>query len=563
MEAEGKKAKERKRTICVVGHKNPDTDSICSAISYAYLKNQLDPDRIYRPCRAGHISPETQYVLDTFGFEKPPYLSNIGTRVKDLEIRQTEGVRGNISVRKAWKLMREKNVVTLPITDDDDKLHGLITVNDVAKSYMDENDSTIVAKAQTPYENILETLNATMVVGDPTSTFHSGKVLIAAANPDVMEDYIDKGDMVILGNRYESQLCAIEMDAGCIVVCLGTPVSRTIQLLAKEHGCVVIATPMDTYEVARLINQSMPISFFMTSENLITFHRDDYTDDIKDIMSSRRFRDFPILDRKDRYVGTISRRNLLNARKRGIILVDHNEIEQAVDNIRDADILEIIDHHKVGSIETMNPVYFRNEPVGCTGTIIWQMFRENQVKIPKNIAGLLCSAILSDTLMYRSPTSTILDKTAAEDLAKIAGIDTTAHAKKMFSAGSDLSSKSPEEIYYQDFKKFESNGIEFGIGQVTSMDQTELDDIEKRMKPYLEKTYKDRGLDVMIFMITNILTESSQVLCYGEQASELVEHAFPGVKVKDNAAMLTKVVSRKKQMVPALMEAISRSNNEI
>jgi manganese-dependent inorganic pyrophosphatase len=563
MKAEDKNAKEGRRTVCVVGHKNPDTDSICSAISYAYLKNQIDPDRNYRPCRAGQISPETQYVLDQFEFETPSYLTNIGTRVKDLEIRKTEGVRGNISVRKAWIRMREKNVVTLPITDDNDKLHGLITINDIAKSYMDESDSAIVAKAQTPYANILETLNATMVVGDPTGNFDSGKVVIAAANPDVMEDYIDQGDMVILGNRYESQLCAIEMDAGCIVVCLGTPVSKTIQLLAREHGCAVIATPMDTYEVARLINQSMPVSFFMTSENLITFHRDDYTDDIKDIMSSLRFRDFPILDKKDRYIGTISRRNLLNARKRGIILVDHNEIEQAVDNIRDADIMEIIDHHKVGSIETMNPVYFRNEPVGCTGTIIWQMFHENKVDIPKNIAGLLCSAILSDTLMYRSPTATPLDKMAAEELAGIAGIDPLAHAKKMFSAGSNLANKTPEEIYYQDFKKFESNGIEFGIGQITSLDQKELDDIERRMKPYLEQTYKKRDLDVMIFMITNILTESSRILCYGDTAAELVENAFPGVSVSDNEAVLSKVVSRKKQMVPALMEAISRSNNEI
>lgn len=563
MDAMEKNTKKSKRTICVVGHKNPDTDSICSAISYSYLKNQIDPDRSYRPCRAGQVAPETQYVLNRFGFDKPSYLTNIGTRVKDLEIRQTAGARGNISVRKAWKLMREKNVVTLPITDDDDKLHGLITINDIAKSYMDESDSAIVSKAQTPYVNILETLNATMVVGNPKTNFDSGKVIIAAANPDVMEDYIDEGDMVILGNRYESQLCAIEMDAGCIVVCLGAPVSKTIQLLAREHGCAVIATPMDTYEVARLINQSMPVSFFMTSENLITFHRDDYTDDIKDIMSRLRFRDFPILDKKDRYIGTISRRNLLNARKRGIILVDHNEIEQAVDNIRDADILEIIDHHKVGSIETMNPVYFRNEPVGCTCTIVWQMYRENKVDIPENIAGLLCSAILSDTLMFRSPTCTPLDKTAAEDLARIAKIDPVEHAKKMFSAGSNLANKKPEEIYYQDFKKFDSNGIEFGIGQVSSLDQDELDTIEKRMKPYLEKAYKERDLDVMIFMITNILTESSLVLCYGDQAPALLEDAFPGITVSDNEATLSNVVSRKKQMVPALMDAISRSNNEI
>ncbi|MGI6117463.1 MAG: putative manganese-dependent inorganic diphosphatase [Bilifractor sp.] len=554
--------KVHRRTVYVVGHKNPDTDSICSAISYAYLKNILDPDRNYKPCRAGHIAPETRYVLDTFGFESPILLTNIGTRVKDMEIRQVPGVTGDISVRKAWRLMRSENVFTLPITDEEDRLHGLITVNDIAKSYMDETDSAIVSRANTPYRNILETLNARMVVGDEDSCFTKGKVIIAAANPDVMEQYIDENDMVILGNRYEAQLCAIEMLAGCIVICLGTPASKTIRLIAKEHNCTVIETPLDTYEVARRINQSMPISFFMKRDNLVTFHRSDYTDDIKDIMSSRRFRDFPILDQEDRYTGMISRRNLLGVHKRGVILVDHNEVEQAVDNVMAADILEIIDHHKLGSIETMNPVYFRNEPVGCTGTIVWQIYRENQVEIPKNIAGLLCSAILSDTLMFRSPTCTPLDRTAAEELAGIAGIRCEDHARKMFSAGSELGNKTPEEICFQDFKKFEANEIEFGIGQVNSLDQEELDEAEKRVAPYLETACRSRGLDILIFMLTNILTESSKILCCGENADELVEDAFPGVHVENHTAILPKVVSRKKQMVPSIMEAISRGSNE-
>ena len=560
---EEKSLKNNKRTVCVVGHKNPDTDSICSAISYAYLKNVLDPDKTYKACRAGQIAPETQYVLDTFGFETPIYLTNIGTRVKDMEIRQVPGVTGDISVRRAWKLMREQNVFTLPITDDENKLHGLITINDIAKSYMDETDSAIVSRAKTPYKNILETLNARMVVGDENSCFEQGKVIIAAANPDVMENYIDEHDMVVLGNRYESQLCAIEMKAGCIVICLGTPASKTIRIIAAEHGCSVIETPLDTYEVARRINQSMPISFFMKADKLITFHKNDYTDEIKDIMSSKRFRDFPILNKNDEYIGMISRRNLLGVRKRAVILVDHNEIEQAVDNVMDAEILEILDHHKVGSIETMNPVYFRNEPVGCTGTIIWKIYHENNVEIPKNIAGLLCSAILSDTLMFRSPTCTMFDKMAVEELAGIAGINSEEHAKKMFSAGSQLASKTPEEIYYQDFKKFSVNDVEFGIGQVNSMDQSELDDIERRMIPYLDNATQEHGMDIMIFMKTNILTETTRALCYGPLAKDVMNLAYPDVRTEGNIFILPQIVSRKKQLVPALMQAISRNNNEV
>ena len=548
-----------KRTVCIVGHKNPDTDSICSAISYAYLKNQTDENYRYVAARAGQVSAETQYVLDYFGMEQPIYLDNIGTRVKDMEIREVPGVSSDISIKKAWTLLRSQNVFTLPITDEENRLQGLITTNDIAKSYMEEYDSAIVSRARTSYRNILETLDAQMVVGDENGYFDNGKVVIAAANPDVMENYIDEHDMVILGNRYESQLCAIEMNAGCIVVCLGAPVSRTIQRLARERNCTVIVSPLDTYAVARLINQSMPVDYFMRKENLVTFRLNDYTEEIKDIMSKKRYRDFPILDKKGRYIGMISRRNLLGVTKRAIILMDHNEITQAVDNVQDAEILEIIDHHRLGSLETMAPVYFRNQPVGCTATIVYQMFRERQVEIPRSIAGMLCSAILSDTLMFRSPTCTMVDRMAAEELAAIAGINCESFATEMFAAGSDLKNMTPEDIFYQDFKKFEFGDKKMGIGQITSMSKEELSEIKSRMVPYLEKAYEEHGLDMMIFMLTNIMDESTEMLCYGENSDELLESAFP-VKVVDNAAIVPAVVSRKKQVVPALMSAINKGS---
>ena len=549
-----------KRTVCIVGHKNPDTDSICSAIAYAYLKTQLQgEDGPYRfvACRAGTVSAETQFVLDYFNVQQPGYLENIGTRVKDMEIRKTRGVDGKISVKDAWELMKTENVFTLPITDSDNHLMGLVTTNDIAKSYMDEHDSAIVSSARTPYRNILKTLEAEMVVGDPDATLTQGKVIIAAANPDVMEHYIDPGDVVILGNRYEAQLMAILAGAGCIIVCLGTPVSKTIQHMAKEHGTTVLVTELDTYTVARLFNQAMPIDYFMKKEDLMTFRLRDYTDRIQEAMSHKRYRDFPILDKKGCYIGTISRRNLLGVHRRALILVDHNEISQAVDNVENAEILEIIDHHRLGTLQTMTPVYFRNQPVGCTATIIWQMFEEQEVEIPKHIAGLLCSAILADTLIYRSPTCTPMDRLAANKLAKIAGISPEEYGKKMFAAGSDLRSRTAEEIFYNDFKRFDNNDQAIGIGQVTSMNREELDEIAQRLKPFMKKVFEEKDLDMVFFMLTSILDESTVMLCYGNSVGEVMENAF-GVNVKDNEVELPDIVSRKKQVVPGLIAALNR-----
>ena len=501
-----------KPTVCIVGHKNPDTDSICSAISYAWLKNAIDPEHNYIPCRAGTPNAETLFVLEQFGADIPAYLDNIGTRVKDMEIRMVPGEGRTISVKEAWEIMREQNVFTLPVTNEEGSLEGLITTNDIAKSYMEEYDSAIVSKAKTPYRNILKTLEAEMIVGDESACFEKGKVVVAAANPDVMENYIDEHDMVVLGNRYEGQLCAIEMNAGCIVVCLGAPVSRTIRHMAQDHGCTIIVTPLDTYAVARLINQSMPVEFFMRSEGLTTFRKTDFTEEIREVMSHKRHRDFPVLDHDGTYVGMISRRNLLGVRKRRIILVDHNEAAQAVDNIEDAQIMEIIDHHRLGSLETLTPVFFRNQPVGCTATIIYQIFHEKQVGIPKPVAGLLCSAILSDTLMFRTPTCTEADRAAAEDLAGIAGISCIEFARKMFAAGSNLKNASPEQIFYQDFKKFEIEDRRLGIGQINSMSQDELEELRERMVPFLEEIYRKGELDMIVFMLTNIIEESTIML---------------------------------------------------
>ena len=550
-----------KKTL-VLGHRNPDTDSICSAICYAGFKHQLTGEN-YEPCRAGNVNPETQYVLDYFNLKAPRLVENVKTQVKDIEIRKTKGVSRGISLKNAWGLMQENNVVTLPCVTEEGLLEGVITIGDITKSYMNLYDSSIISKACTKYANILDTLEGSMVVGDSETYFDQGKVLIAAANPDLMENYIEKHDLVILGNRYESKLCAIEMEAGCIIVCEGAGVSLTIRKLAQERGCAVITTPYDTYTTARLINQSMPISYFMTKENIIEFSEEDYLDDIREIMASKRHRDFPVLDSDGKYIGMISRRNLLGAKGKSIILVDHNEKSQAVEGMESADIREIIDHHRLGTVETMSPVFFRNQPLGCTATIIYQMYQENHMEIDKTTAGLLCSAIISDTLLFRSPTCTAVDKAAGLALAQIAGLDIEKYAIDMFSAGSNLKGKSDGDIFYQDFKRFTVGNSVFGIGQITSLNAVELKDLRSRMSVYTEKEREQHEIDMMFFMLTNILTESTDLICTGQGAEQLITTAFhvadedvENVSAQTGIVKLPGVVSRKKQLAPQIMMAL-------
>lgn len=544
------------RAAFVVGHINPDTDSICSAIAYAALKNRISRKK-YIPMRAGEINSETEFVLKKFNVQLPDIITDIRTQVMDMEIRKVKGIGRDTSLKKAWTIMREKKFVTLPIVNGSGNvLEGLITIGDIAKAYMDVHDSKIISRAKTPYRNVIESLEGEMIVGNREEVIQDGKVLIAAANPDLMESYIEKGDIVILGNRYESQLCAIEMSARCIVVCDGAKVSYTITKLAESRGCTIIKTPYDTYTVARLINQSMPVGYFMSAENLVTFTREDYVDDIRQIMASLRHRDFPVLDNCGNFCGMISRRNLLGVKKKQVILVDHNEESQAVEGLDQAEIVEIIDHHRLGSITTTSPVFFRNQPLGCTSTIVYQMYKENNVDIPKDIAGLLCSAILSDTLIYRSPTCTKVDEMAAKELSEIAGIEAESYARQMFAAGSRLKSKTEEEIFFQDFKKFSALSINFGVGQINSMDAEELESIRERMESFMQEHYMEYGVDMIFFMMTDILNGSTRLLFCGQGAREVVGEAFK-TEPEEGSIMLPGVVSRKKQVIPVLVSTIS------
>ena len=545
----------RKEKIYVIGHKNPDTDSICSAIAYADLRQKVT-GQVHEAKRAGHVNDETAYVLDRFGVEAPKLLTDVRLQVRDLDIHEMPGLKPNASIRDTWERMRQEQAKTLPIVKDDE-LVGVVSTGDIAKSYMDVYDSEILSKARTQYRNIVKTLDGTMITGNEHGYFMRGKVAIGASSPNLMEEFIEKDDLVILGDLEEAQACAVNIDASCMVICKDAEVSPKLIQKAKEQSIVIIQTPYDTFTTARLINQSIPVKFYMTSGPLTMFRMNDYVDDIKDIMAKKRFRDFPILDRHGRFKGFISRRRFLGASKKKVILVDHNERSQAVDGIEEAEIIEIIDHHRLGDIETVSPITFRNQPVGCTATSINQMYEENEIEVPREIAGLLCGAIISDTLLFRSPTCTPLDERTAKKLAKISDIDLEQMAQEMFNAGSNLKGKSAEDICFQDFKQFTVNDTIFGVGQITSMSKEELAAIRDMMTEHLPKVLEAHNLNMIYFMLTDILAESTELLCVGTGARGIALSAFD---LPDNAKslILKGVVSRKKQLIPVLVETMQQ-----
>ncbi len=544
------------KTVYVIGHKNPDTDSIAAAIAYANLKN-LTGHHNYVAARCGNVSSETQYVLDRFGLKAPKFVGDVRTQVRDMDMRNIPGVSEEISLKDAWKIMKDNKVVTLCITEGK-YLKGLITTGDIMESYMGSYDSKTLSEAKTSYTNIVDTLDGTLIVGNISDSQIEGKVLIGAGTPDILEEYIKPHDIVILGDRYESQLCAIEMGADCLIVCAGSTVTRTIQNLAEEKGCKIITTPHDSFTVARLIYQSMPIRHFMKCSDLLTFKMDDYIEDVQPIMASTRHRYFPVVDSAGKYKGMVSRRNFLGVTKKQLILVDHNEKSQAVNGMETADILEIIDHHRLGTVSTSRPVYFRNQPLGSTCTILYLMYLEAGVDIPPQMAGLMLSAIISDTLLYRSPTCTDMDKQAGTVLATIAQVDEEELAKNMFTAGSDLKDKTPKEILHQDFKKFTVGDTTVGIGQISSMNSNELAHIKQAVTPILEDTANAEGLDVLMFMLTNILDESSEVLFCGQKSEIALETGFNVTSRDHMSVTLPGVVSRKKQMLPTIINTLNQ-----
>ena len=548
--------------IFVIGHKNPDTDSICSAIAYADIKNRSVQNAKYIPKRAGQINEETEYVLNRFGVHPPGYLPNVGTQVKDMDIRTSPEANKSMSLKNAWDLMQQNSIVSLPIKDREGKLEGLVTIGDIAQTYMDTTDSYLLSNARTQYKRIAETIDGEIVEGNEHGYFIKGKVLVGTANPEMLKNFVEEDDLIIMGDREEDHIQAIKQNVSCIIVGLSIDVSEKVIKMAHERDIIIIKSPLDTFTISRLINQSIPVRHVMKTDNLVTFCTEDYTDDIQEVMIKRRHRAFPVVSKRGKCLGTISRRNFLDMNRKKVVLVDHNEKGQAVDNIEKAEVVEIIDHHKLGSLETMTPISFRNQPVGCTATIIYQMYGEQKLEISPTIAGLLCAAIISDTLMFRSPTCTLADKMAAGALALIADIDIETFAREMFKAGSNLKDKSPEEIFYQDYKKFLAEGdISFGVGQISSMDSEELMEIKERLMPFMVSEYGRHGVTRVFFMLTNIIEESTELLYYGEGSEEMAKLAF-GMEPSGGTFYLKGIVSRKKQLIPSLMEAAQLSQGD-
>ena len=542
-------------TVYIIGHKNPDSDSVCAAVAYAYLKNATSNGTIYEAKKAGQLNEETRYVLNRFNIQEPETVMDVGAQLTDIEYRRLEPVDGHISLKKAWELMLERDVVTLPVVGKTGKLEGVIVNGDIAYSYMNVYDNSILSRARTQYSNIIGTLNGNLVTGNPHAYFVKGSVVIASSNREDLMDDINVDDLAIVGNITARQAICIEAGCSCLIVCGASHVEPEIIRLAEEHQCVLITTEYDTFTVARLIHQSMPIRQFMQKDDIVSFELDDYVDDVREIMKSVRHRDFPILDENRHYVGMVSRRLLLNMQKKQVILVDHNEKSQAVDGLDQAEVLEIIDHHRLGSLETVSPIYFRNQPVGSTATIVSMMYEEKGVEIPKHIAGVLCSAIISDTLMFRSPTCTPVDEAKARMLADIAGVDVVELATSMFEAGSDFKDKTPDQIFHQDYKIFNSGDINFGVAQVSSISKGQLNSIKDGIKSHMITLKDSSDLDAVFCMLTDILNQTTELLFVGDGAEKIIADAFR-LPVSEDSYILEGVVSRKKQLIPPIMESL-------
>ena len=540
------------KAIKVIGHRNPDTDSICSAIAYSRLKNILDPEHPCKPCRAGLLNRETEFVLQYFNAPLPQLYTDVRPQIRDVDIRKSPAVDGEMSLRRAWMTMRDNDIDTLCVADEQGRLDGLITVKDVATANMDTLSPDSLAVARTSYQNVIDILDGTVLAGKIEGRYVEGRIVIGAGSAEQMERAINKGDIVIVGNRSQSQLTAIEMGAGCIVVSSNTKVSNIIRMLAEEQDCVIISTPKGSYGAGQMISQAAPIRHYMRREKLTTVTPDSLVEQTTKAMAEVRFRYFPVVDRDGKYLGVVSRRNMMNVHKKQMILVDHNEKSQAVEGLEDAEILEIIDHHRIGSFETEGPVYFRNVPVGCTCTIVYQMYQENGVDPDRSTAGLMLSAILSDTLMFRSPTCTPVDERSARELARLAEVDLEEYADAMFEAGGDITGRTAADIFNGDYKIFDSGEIRFGVGQASYMTEKNRKASQALVGPYLPNALEKQGLDFLFYMFTDVRSSTTELLMAGEGAAALVEQAF-GVQITDGLAVLPGVVSRKKQMIPALL----------
>ncbi|MEK6264151.1 MAG: putative manganese-dependent inorganic diphosphatase [Clostridium sp.] len=546
-----------KNIIYITGHRNPDTDSICAAIAYAEFKNKTGKIPAL-PIRLGEINRETQFILNYFDVEEPKLVTTVKTQISDLDIDVVAPISPDISLKMAWSIMKKNSIKTLPVIDENDRLAGVASVSNLAASYLDIWDNSILAKSNTTLENILDTLSGKCVY-KPDSPFKiTGKIIVAAMHPDSTKAVIEPGDIAICGDREDSQHLLITSKVSLLIITGNHSPTDEIIKLAETNECTIVLTPFDTFTASRLITQSIPISYVMTRKNVLSFHTEDFVDEIKYIMLETRYRSYPVIDENNKVVGSVSRYHLISQNRKKVILVDHNEKTQSVPGLEDAELLEIIDHHRIADVQTGTPIYFRNEPVGSTSTIIASIFFENGIRPSKKAAGILCAAIISDTLLLKSPTSTLIDKLILKRLSTIADLNIDEFAKEMFKAGTSLEGKTAKEIFYQDFKVFTLNNFKIGVSQVGTMYIEGFEPMKEDMINLMNKKAKESGFDVVLLMLTDILNGGSTLIAAGEH-KEIVAKAF-NVTLSDNGVYIPGLVSRKKQVIPPITEAINKVN---
>lgn len=540
--------------VYITGHKNPDSDSICSAIAYAELKNKTTTLKAI-PARLGELNRETKFILDYFKVETPELIKTVKTQVSDLDIDNTVPISPDMSLKMAWNMMKKHEVKTLPVVNEDNSLLGIVSLSSLTSNYMDVWDNYILSKSGTKMQNILDTLCGRKVYISENKIKFKGKIIVAALAANEIKNLVEPGDIVICGNREDSQISSIENNASLLIITGNHSVKDNVLDLAKKKNCSIISTPYDTFTTSRLIIQSIPVGYVMTSDKIVNFSTDDFVDEIRDIMLETRYRSYPVVDKYNKVMGTISRYHLISKNRKKVILMDHNEKSQSVHGLEDAELLEIIDHHRIADIQTGLPIYFRNEPVGSTSTIVASMFFENGIKPSKKIAGILCGAIISDTLLLKSPTSTQIDKFILNRLADIANINIEDFAKEMFKAGTSLDGKTPNEIFNQDFKVFSINDYKIGVSQINTMCIESFIPVKDDMLNLMKNICKEQNFNLVILMITDILNGGSKLMVVG-QDKELVERAF-NVKLNEHYVYLPEVLSRKKQIIPPLTAAIN------
>lgn len=545
--------------IYISGHKNPDTDSIASAIVYADLKSRLDEFNEYIPIRLGELNKESKWVLNKWNQNPPRYVENLKPTISDLQLQKPLLVSKDISLYEAANYLAPRNRSFLPIVDEEEKLIGIITLSNLTKSYMNVWDDDILHRAGATIDNIVDVLGGKIIHLPENPNPYDGRMLVYASEVDE-KGHVSKGDVVIVGNRRDSQLEAIDRKCGIVIVSSGHDMDEDLLNKAKENNVIVINTKYNSFMVARLIPQAIPISHVMTTENLIAFTPYDLLEDVSLRVANTRYRNFPVVDRNGRVVAELNRNDLLFDKKKQLILVDHNEENQSIDDRDDVDILEIIDHHRVANINTNQPIYFRNVPVGCTSTILATMYKENGLTPSKEMAGLMASAIISDTLLFRSPTTTRTDEIVLRELAEIAEIDLEDYATEMFSAGSSLEGENTRTILLTDSKKFDIHDKNVRVSQAFTTNLSSvnkmIDDIKESMKMIKE----DENLDFFCLFITDIFGEKSIVITEGIYSKDLAEEF--NVSYEDCGYVVEGLLSRKKQFIPAVNKVINNFNKE-